>query len=194
MIRWPSFPFIFGRRRPNSGECQPEEDKALQGDLMVNSMTVADLDQVGIIERSSFPTPWSKRSFMSELTQNIYAEYIVARRRGKVVGYAGMWVVLDEGHVTNIAVHPTFRGQGIGDRLLRELTNRAIQRGATRMTLEVRPTNLVAQTLYARHGFVQRGVRRGYYSDTREDALIMWRDELTEEPLSGLVSTMGKNP
>ena len=159
---------------------------------MLSSMTVADLDQVGVIERSSFPTPWSKRSFHSELTQNIYAEYIVARRRSRVVGYAGMWVVLDEGHITNIAVHPTFRGQGIGDRLLRELTERAIQRGATRMTLEVRPTNLVAQTLYARHGFVQRGIRRGYYSDTHEDALIMWKDDLKEETASDQGSLEGR--
>lgn len=149
--------------------------------IVVDTMTTADLAQVVEIERRSFPTPWSRYAFLSELTQNVYAHYVVARRGGRVLGYAGMWCILDEAHVTNIAVHPDHRGQGLGDRLLTALEERARARGVRRMTLEVRPSNTVAQALYRRHGFVARGRRRGYYSDTHEDALIMWKEDLDAE-------------
>ncbi len=127
------------------------------------------------IERRSFHTPWSERAFVSELTQNAYAHYIVALRGARVVGYGGMWLVLDEAHVTNIAVHPDERGHGLGERLLSTLEARAAAHGCRRMTLEVRPSNTVAQNLYRKHAFVTRGRRPGYYTDTHEDALIMWK-------------------
>ncbi len=130
------------------------------------------------IERQSFPTPWSERAFVSELTQNAYAHYIVALRSSQVVGYAGMWLILDEAHITNIAVHPDERRHGLGHDLLTELEVRAYNLGCLRMPLEVRPSNPVAQRLYRRHGFEPRGLRPGYYSDTHEDAIIMWKDEL----------------
>ena len=151
--------------------------------MTISEMQVEDLDEVLEIERSSFPTPWSARAVYTELTQNMYARYLVARLGGKLVGYAGMWVVLDEAHVTNIAVDPRYRRRHIGSRLLRELMVRACRQGASRMTLEVRRSNLAAQKLYARHGFRARGVRRGYYSDTREDAIVMWNDDLRRQIL-----------
>jgi ribosomal-protein-alanine N-acetyltransferase len=133
------------------------------------------------IERRSFPTPWSERAFVSELTHNAYAHYLVALRGARVSGYAGMWLILDEAHITNIAVHPLERGRGLGDRLLSELERRAAAQGCRRMTLEVRPSNAVAQALYRKHGFEARGRRPGYYSDTHEDAIVMWKDGLQPE-------------
>ena len=141
-------------------------------------MQVRHLPMVLDIERRSYPTPWSERAFLSELTQNAYARYVVTLRGQRVVAYAGMWLILDEAHVTNIAVHPTERGHGLGDALLTELERRAEAGGCRRMTLEVRPSNAVAQALYVKHGFVARGRRPGYYSDTHEDAIVMWKDEL----------------
>lgn len=143
-------------------------------------MTVDDIPQVYIVERRSFPNPWSKNIFLAELTRNDTAVYIVAETEERVVGYAGMWIILDEGHITNIAVDPTYRSQGIGQGLLDELTKLAVERGAIAMTLEVRVSNAEAQSLYTKLGFVPRGIRKGYYQDNKEDALIMWR-ELGEE-------------
>lgn len=141
-------------------------------------MELADIPAVLEIERRSFPTPWSERAFLSELTQNAYAHYVVGLVGGRVVAYGGMWLILDEAHVTNIAVHPDFRGHGLGHRLLLELERRAASHGCTRMTLEVRPSNAKAQKLYRQHGFEARGLRPGYYTDTHEDAIIMWKDDL----------------
>lgn len=148
------------------------------GEVKIREMLIADLDEVLEIEQVSFPTPWSRRSFMQELTENIYAHYVVAEYCGRIVGYCGMWVILDEAHITNIAVRPEFRGRGIGERILKDMIERAKSRGATKMTLEVRVSNLTAQRLYKRLGFVARGLRRGYYSDTGEDAIVMWLDDL----------------
>jgi ribosomal-protein-alanine N-acetyltransferase len=143
-------------------------------------MTVADIPQVHLVERRSFPNPWSKNIFLSELTRNDAAIYIVAVVDERIVGYAGMWIILDEGHITNIAVEPAYRRRGIGRGLLGELTRYALGRGVVAMTLEVRVSNTGAQALYTELGFEPRGIRREYYQDDKEDALIMWR-ELGEE-------------
>ncbi len=141
-------------------------------------MDLRHITAVVDIERRSFPTPWSERAFLSELTQNAYAHYLVALSGERVIGYAGMWLILDEAHVTNIAVHPNYRGQQVGELLLSALEQRAFDHGCHRMTLEVRPSNPVAQKLYRKHGFAPRGLRPGYYTDTHEDAIIMWKDDL----------------
>lgn len=133
------------------------------------------LDGVLAIERSSFPTPWSRASFLNELYTNNYAFYYVCLWENKVVGYAGMWIILDEAHITNIAVHPDFRRCGIGELLLDTLIKEAVKLGAERMTLEVRISNIPAQRLYEKKGFVRSGIRKGYYTDNREDAIIMWK-------------------
>lgn len=147
-------------------------------DLVIAPMRLEDLDGVMQVESLSFFTPWSRGSFEQELTENAYAHYLVARVGNRVVGYAGMWIVLDEAHVTNVAVHPDWRGHRLGEQLMRALIARAMARGATRMTLEVRVSNHVAQGLYLKLGFKPSGLRKGYYTDTREDALIMWLDPL----------------
>jgi ribosomal-protein-alanine N-acetyltransferase len=138
-------------------------------------MQASHLDQVLQIERVSFPTPWSRQAFLSELYHNDFAHYYVYLLDGLVVGYAGMWVILDEAHVTNVAVHPQYRGKQVGEKLLHHLLGEAAARGAGRITLEVRPSNQPAQHLYQKLGFKPVGVRKGYYTDTHEDAIIMWR-------------------
>jgi ribosomal-protein-alanine N-acetyltransferase len=155
-----------------------KEGELLNNRIEVREMQLADLDGVMEIEGQSFPTPWSRRAFWSELTQNIYAHYIVVRIDGVLVGYGGMWVILDEAHVTNVAVHPEYRRLGIGRRIMNELMDRARSRGAARMTLEVRRSNTGAQKLYEELGFVAKGIRKGYYADLKEDAIIMWKDDL----------------
>lgn len=143
-------------------------------------MTAADVPQVQLVEGKCFSTPWSRSIFMSEVTRNDNAFYVVALLGRRIIGYAGIWVILDEGHITNIAVDPVFQRQGIGQGLLEEIIAHALSRGVTRLTLEVRLSNAAAQALYAKLGFEPRGIRKEYYQDDKEDALIMWR-ELSEE-------------
>lgn len=144
--------------------------------LTFSVMLPEHLDQVLGIEIISFPTPWSHRAFKFEITENDYAFYIVAQVNGRVVGYAGMWTVLDEAHITNVAVHPDYRGSGFGRALMVELLGRAAVLGAVKLTLEVRVSNNVARRLYKSLGFVEMGFRRKYYSDNDEDAIIMCLD------------------
>jgi ribosomal-protein-alanine N-acetyltransferase len=141
-------------------------------------MALADIDAVLAVEKLSFITPWSRDAFVAEAGDNDLAVYLVLEADGQVIGYAGMWVILDEAHVTNVAVLPAFRGRGCGERLMGALVEKARGRGARRMTLEVRPSNTAALGLYGKLGFMPCGLRPGYYSDTREDAVIMWLDEL----------------
>ena len=152
--------------------------------LTFRKMKLSDLPSIMSIERRAFPNPWSPSAFVAELTDNVYAHYTVAQRGKKVLAYGGMWLIVDEAHVTNIAVHPDHRGEGIGDALLTEMERVAVEKGIRAMTLEVRVSNTVAQNLYRKHGFYASGVRPKYYSDNQEDALIMWK-ELAGETSSG---------
>lgn len=145
-------------------------------DLVIRRMSTADLDEVMKIEETSFTSPWSLASFMHELLQNPRALYLVAIRGGRVVGYAGLWMIIDEGHITNIAVHPDHRRTGVAQKLIARLAETGCSHGIKRFTLEVRVSNTPAQTLYDRIGFKPAGVRKGYYLDNHEDALIMWWD------------------
>jgi len=148
-------------------------------EIAIFPMTPSDLDEVLEVERLSFLTPWSRHAFASELMQT-YTVYLVARFGAKVVGFGGMHVMWEDSHVTNVAVHPLFRGRGLGERLMNELITRAQARGANRMTLEVRDSNRTAQNLYRKLGFTTEpgAVRKGYYADTGEDAIVMWKDPL----------------
>jgi len=139
-------------------------------------MHIEHLEEVTEIEQSVYPSPWSINSFSSEIQENSLAFYFVALLKNKVIGYAGIWIILDEAHITNLAVHPGYQCQNVGSMLLKHLIVEAFSYGAIRMSLEVRCSNIRAQKLYLRHGFVVRGVRTKYYSD--EDALIMWLDNL----------------
>ncbi|MDF2923130.1 MAG: alanine acetyltransferase [Paenibacillaceae bacterium] len=139
-------------------------------------MKVDDIDFICEIEQEAFPTPWTPGAFHNELTNNHFAHYLVMEVDNAIAGYAGMWIIMDEAHITNIAVRTGYRGRKLGERLLLELRSHAGKHGAKRMTLEVRVTNRVAQNLYEKLGFRSVGVRKGYYTDNNEDALIMWAD------------------
>jgi ribosomal-protein-alanine N-acetyltransferase len=149
-------------------------------DVRIEPMRAADLDAVLQIERASFATPWSRQAFLHELERNRVAGLWVARgTRGNepggvdVVGYLCLWAVADEVHVTNLAVHPEWRGEGIGRFLLGTLLAYHRGQGARRAFLEVRPGNAEARRLYQGLGFHEVGRRRGYYVDTGEDALLL---------------------
>ena len=144
----------------------------------VFAMTIDHIDDVMIVENLSFKIPWSRDAFIEEITRNKFAIYISARIDGRVIGYAGMWKVFDEGHITNIAVHPEFRGSGVGSELVDNLIKIAQKEGITKMTLEVRKGNIAAKALYGKYGFEAGGLRKGYYSDNGEDAIIMWKNEV----------------
>lgn len=146
--------------------------------LNIRPMLLSDIDAVLAVEQVSFITPWSRDAFVAEAGDNDLAVYLVIEADGQVIGYAGMWVILDEAHVTNVAVLPAFRGRRFGERMMRALIDKARSRGARRMTLEVRPSNAAALGLYGKLGFAPCGLRPRYYSDTHEDAVIMWLDEL----------------
>ncbi len=137
-------------------------------------MTEDDIDEVLVLERRSFTLPWSREAFYNELNHNQYALYIVLEDEGKIVGYCGAWLVIDEAHITNIAILPEYRGRRLGEGLLRKMMDIAIERGAKVMTLEVRVSNIIAQSLYEKLGFQKGGIRKRYYTDNGEDALVMW--------------------
>jgi [ribosomal protein S18]-alanine N-acetyltransferase len=149
--------------------------------VTIRPMRLEDINSVLEIEQMSFPTPWPRDAYHHELKDNRLACYLVAREFQRVLGYAGMWVILDEAHVTTIAVDPLHRRRRIGERLLVTLIDEAMRRGARWVTLEVRKSNLGAQTLYRKYGFKDIGIRKGYYSDNREDAIVMWTGNLWEE-------------
>ncbi|MGI6751202.1 MAG: ribosomal protein S18-alanine N-acetyltransferase [Anaerovoracaceae bacterium] len=125
-----------------------------------------------------FSDPWSRASFDRELDDNGLAYYLLAEFDGEIIGYAGLWLIVDEGHITNIAVHPGYRCKGIGGRLLSRLMELAEDGGFRRFTLEVREGNDNAIRLYERYGFHIAGCRKGYYENNGENALIMWRASL----------------
>ena len=148
-------------------------------EITVGLMTVDDVDAVHAIETACFKTPWSKKSFYEEVTRNACARYMVVREDGEAIAYAGVWFVLDEGHITNIAVHPDRRGIGYGERVTRAMIQLAADSGMSWMTLEVRRSNVAAQNLYHKLGFIDVGYRKRYYENS-EDALIMALEHLPE--------------
>lgn len=145
----------------------------MQNECIIRRMTLADVDQVVAIEAATFAMPWSKESFQQELTRNVAARYLVAELDGKVIGYAGAWVILDESHITNIAISEAYRGHGYGRKLTEALMQYLSNLGAAYATLEVRRSNERAQNLYKSLGYIGVGWRKRYYEDNREDALLM---------------------
>ena len=144
-------------------------------DIVIRNMEENDLDDVMEIEKDAFTTPWPRESFLMEITKNQLAKYIVAEIEGKVVGYGGIWLIVDEGHITNIAVKSKYRGLGVGNALVEGLVFLCTKLDIKGMTLEVRVSNEVAKNLYKKYGFVESGIRPKYYQDDNEDALIMWK-------------------
>ncbi len=148
--------------------------------VLIQDMTLDDVDGVQVVERASFPVPWPANAFRHELTQNKNARYVVARDDDRIVGYAGLWLMVDEAHITTFAVLPDVRRRRIGERLLQRLFEIAHEMKAEWLTLEVRASNLAAQRLYEKYGFRRAGVRRRYYSDNNEDALILWTERIKD--------------
>lgn len=143
-------------------------------DIIFRKMTVADIRAVADIERESFATPWTEEIFEHELSGNAYSHYIVAELDGEIVGHCGMWIVLDECHITNVAVRSKVRGKGYGEDLMRQAMELCRLNEVKTMTLEVRVSNEPARTLYRKLGFQEGGIRKNYYTDDHEDGLVMW--------------------
>ncbi|WP_413229429.1 ribosomal protein S18-alanine N-acetyltransferase [Heyndrickxia sporothermodurans] len=136
--------------------------------------TIADLDGIMNVEIQSFSLPWSREAFYNEFVKNHFARYFVIVDQEKIIGHCGVWLVVDEAHITNIAILPEYRGQKLGELLLSSIMDYSIQQGAKSMTLEVRVSNIIAQSLYKKLGFFEGGIRKNYYTDNQEDALVMW--------------------
>lgn len=133
------------------------------------------IKEVLSIEALSFSIPWPEEALTLEVEHNQLARYLVVLEDEKVIAYGGMWFILGEAHITNIAVHPSYRGKGKGRLLVTALIELASREGIQELTLEVRKSNKVAISLYESFGFESLGVRKGFYSDNKEDALIMWK-------------------
>lgn len=143
--------------------------------LEIIQMTGEHIDDVVSIEEACFYIPWTKKDFEKEIYENKMAIYRVARLNGKIIGYAGLWHIINEGHITNVAVLDEYRRQGVGDALVKEFIDIAKQKEMIGITLEVKVTNTGAQKLYTKYGFKPEGFRKNYYEDTKEDAVIMWK-------------------
>lgn len=169
------------------GNLMATEREDVEADVRIVPMRRRHLRGVVRIEAQVYPRPWSQSLFVSELALRGSRSYVVAKVGREVVGYAGLMMSLTDGHVTTIAVDPAWHRHGIGTRLLLTLAYEAIEREALALTLEVRLSNRGAQEMYKRFGFTAVGVRKGYYGDTGEDALVMWAYEVSEAPYRRLL-------
>lgn len=146
----------------------------LESNYLIRKMTGQDLVRVMEIERESFPVPWSEDSYMGEL-RNSFANYVVCDCGGVVAGYGGIWVVFEEAHITNVAISKHYRQEGKGTRIMQELEGIARTKRAAKILLEVRPSNTSAIKMYEKLGFIPTGLRKNYYADNNEDAIVMTR-------------------
>ena len=158
--------------------------------LKIEAMCDADIKPVLRIEEQSFATTWPANAFYQELHDNKLAHYYVGKIGDDVVAYAGIWVILEDSHITTIAVRPDVRGRKYGELLLLHILDRAIECGASWMTLEVRESNIAAQALYRKYGFTTVSTRKGYYSDNNENALVMWAGNLKSEIYKNRLRTL----
>lgn len=154
---------------------QAEVEYEKKQEVTTRLMELRDVDAVWEIEKLSFKTPWTRESFIEEVKASDRAKYIVAELGDTLVGYGGMWLIIDEAHITNIAVHPDYRGQKIGKKIVEAMIAAAKSENIASLTLEVRVSNTPAINLYKGLGFKDVAIRKGYYTDTGEDALIMWK-------------------
>ncbi len=143
-------------------------------EIIIRRAEKDDVRDIYDIEKLCFASPWSVDSLTYELEKNPMALYIAAEADGKTAGYAGLWKIGDEGHITNVAVRPEFRRMKIGEKIIGALIESASREGIAHFTLEVRKSNMPAIKLYEKFGFRTEGVRKKYYEDNGEDALIMW--------------------
>lgn len=158
--------------------------------VSVQRMTAEHTADIAAIEQRSFTLPWHANAFANELN-NRCAHYFVAMRAGSVVGYGGMWLIVDEAHVTTLAVDPMHRGRGIGERLLHAILMAAIAEGAQRSTLEVRESNVPAIKLYEKYGYKVVAERKHYYPDNKEHAAVMWTGDLRSPEYQAMLAEHG---
>lgn len=145
-------------------------------EFLTRRMVHEDIDAVYAIEEASFKTPWTRNAFEDEIVKNTLAIYYVVESEGHVVGYGGMWMVMDELHITNVAIEPAHRGKGLSKKIMHALIDYGQSNRFSHMTLEVREHNQVAISLYEKLGFIIAGKRPKYYFDTGEDAFVMWKE------------------
>lgn len=146
----------------------------MNNEIIIRKMALTDIDAVMRVEKESFSTAWTMEIFYQELTENPHAHYFVIEYNGNIVGYAGSWIVFDDAQITNIAILPSYRGKKLGERLFQHMMHHALIHGVCRLSLEVRQSNIVAQKLYRKFGLVPGGIRKHYYTDNQEDAIVMW--------------------
>ncbi|MGO9206962.1 MAG: ribosomal protein S18-alanine N-acetyltransferase [Candidatus Limnocylindrales bacterium] len=170
--------FHLRSRRDAEASRSKASEEARERVVEIVAMRRSHLKAVISIERRIFPSPWSIGLYMSEISQPATRAYYVACVGSEVVGYAGMMVVVGEAHVTNIGVAPEWQRHGVARRLLLQLAREARHRSGQHLTLEVRVSNVGAQALYHEFGFVPAGVRKNYYSEVHEDALVMWAHDI----------------
>jgi ribosomal-protein-alanine N-acetyltransferase len=146
--------------------------------ISIEPMRFSDVNEVCGIDHMSYRNPWSREMFLGELRKAPYSSCLVARMDERIVGYGIVEYIMEEAHCINIAVHPSYRQQKIGERVFLALMRKAIERGSERLTLEVRESNQAAQRLYEKFGLMIVGVRRRYYHPDGENAMIMWVDDI----------------
>jgi ribosomal-protein-alanine N-acetyltransferase len=149
-------------------------NKVLNPDFIIRKMVPQDIEAIMAIEKEAFSMPWSKESYLAEM-KNQFACYLICDVGGQIAGYGGIWIVFEEAHITNIAVNAEFRRRGIGSAIMLELEKKAREKKAVRILLEVRPSNDPALKTYKKLGYMPSNVRKEYYSDNGEDALIMMK-------------------
>ena len=162
-------------------------------EVTISPMRRRHLRAVQRIEQQVYPRPWSMGLFMSELGLGQSRLYVVARVDGAVVGYGGLMLAAGDGHITTLAVDPAWHRHQVGTRLLLTLAGGAVQRGAEHLTLEVRASNQAAQELYRAFGFVPAGIRKGYYAETKEDAIVMWANDIAEAEFAARLDRLAQD-
>lgn len=143
-------------------------------ELVIRKMKANDIDDVVKVESESFKDPWPKDIFYQEIIVNDHAHYFVAQLDKEIIGYAGFWAVIDDAQITNVAIKPRYRGYKMGEKLFEYTCQQAMNLGVKRLSLEVRKSNTIAQRMYRKFGLVPGGIRKNYYTDNQEDAIVMW--------------------
>ncbi len=147
--------------------------------VKIRKMDKKDIDQVMEIESIAYGKFfWPTEAFVAELENGLGYYFVAEDESKKIIGYAGFWLIYDEAHITTIAIHPDFRRQGLGDRLLQKMIEAGYEKNAKWFTLEVRASNIAAQNMYYKYNFKNLGLRKKYYQDNDEDALIMWTENI----------------
>ncbi len=173
------------------GESRQISDES--SSLVILPMRKKDIEGVLAIEKRVHPKPWSYNVFLSEISNSKERSYSVLRLDGEIVGYSGVMYILEDAHVTNIAVSPELQGKNYGSALLYALIVEALKHGSENLTLEVRVTNKPAQKLYTNFGFMPVGIRKGYYQENNEDAMIMWAYDIDSDQYRARIAKIAQS-